>query len=200
VVVGVPVRLSEVVVLDAFAVTPVGSAPDAIVHLYGVQPPLALTTVEYAVPTVPLGSEVVVIATVPKHWVPSRSRREIREGFTAPCCRAYADSRQSQRFPDFCCLPPNCNEIRNILRKTRRFPDYRFVPCEAANGYTDVVGISGAVYFEETSVYSCLLSQLQNPEIGKRGNETSLAYSDFVSVLKVDIGILRHHFCQELRT
>jgi len=32
-VVGVPVRFNEVVVLDAFAVTPAGSAPDAIVHL-----------------------------------------------------------------------------------------------------------------------------------------------------------------------
>ena len=29
---------------------PAGSAPDAIVHLYGVHPPLALTTDEYAVP------------------------------------------------------------------------------------------------------------------------------------------------------
>jgi len=32
-VVGVPVRFSEVVVLDTFAVTPAGSAPDAIAHL-----------------------------------------------------------------------------------------------------------------------------------------------------------------------
>ena len=32
-VVGVPVRFSDVVVLDTFAVTPAGNAPDAIAHL-----------------------------------------------------------------------------------------------------------------------------------------------------------------------
>ena len=52
---------------------------------------LALTTAEYAVPTVPLGSEVVVIATEPKHCVPSRNRRENRGVFTPPCCLACAD-------------------------------------------------------------------------------------------------------------
>ena len=47
---------------------------------------LALTTAEYAVPAVPLGSEVVVIATVPKHRVPSRSRRrENKKDFTTQC-------------------------------------------------------------------------------------------------------------------
>lgn len=61
-IVGFPVRLTDVVLPDAVAVTPAGSAPDAIDHLYGVQPPLAATTAEYVVPTVPLGREVVVIA------------------------------------------------------------------------------------------------------------------------------------------
>ena len=31
--VGVPARFSDVVVLDTFALTPAGSAPDAIAHL-----------------------------------------------------------------------------------------------------------------------------------------------------------------------
>lgn len=45
-VVGVPVRSSDVVVLDTFAVIPTGSFPDAIAHLYGIQPSLAFITVE----------------------------------------------------------------------------------------------------------------------------------------------------------
>ena len=77
------------------------------------QPLLALTTAEYAVPTVPLGREVVVIATVAKHRVPSSSRRrENKQVFTTLCCRAYANSRQSQRFADSCCVLANCNQNR----------------------------------------------------------------------------------------
>jgi hypothetical protein len=60
--VGVPVRFNDVVVLEALATMPDGSAPEEITHLYGVQPPLALTAPEYGVPTVPLGREVVVMA------------------------------------------------------------------------------------------------------------------------------------------
>lgn len=95
---GVPARSSEVVVLDTFAVTPLGSAPDAIVHLYGVQPPLALMIAEYALPTVAPGSELVVMATVPKHCAPSASRRrEKSNDFTDPCCRRWGipDSHRS---------------------------------------------------------------------------------------------------------
>lgn len=92
VVVGVPVRFNDVVVLDALEMTPAGSFPDAMAHLYGVQPPLALTVAEYAVPLVPLAKEVVVMATLPKHRVPSRSRRrENRQDFTTPCCLGYRD-------------------------------------------------------------------------------------------------------------
>jgi hypothetical protein len=63
---GVPVRFSDVVALDALAVMPAGSVPDAIAHLYGVQPPLALIAAEYALPTVSLGREAVSIARPPE--------------------------------------------------------------------------------------------------------------------------------------
>ena len=49
--------------LDAFAVTPAGSAPETTLHLYGVHPPLALTAAEQALPTIPFGRFVVLIAT-----------------------------------------------------------------------------------------------------------------------------------------
>lgn len=45
-VVGVPLSVSEVVVFDGFAVTPAGREPEAIVHLYGVHPLLAVITAE----------------------------------------------------------------------------------------------------------------------------------------------------------
>jgi len=45
-VLGVPLRFKDVVVLDAFAATPAGSVPETMLHLYGVQPPLALTAAE----------------------------------------------------------------------------------------------------------------------------------------------------------
>jgi hypothetical protein len=38
-----------------------GKAPDATVHEYGALPPVAVSAVEYAVPTVPLGGAVVLI-------------------------------------------------------------------------------------------------------------------------------------------
>ena len=83
---------------------------------------------EYALPTVPLGREVVVMATVPKHRVPRRSSRGSMQVSTTLCCRACADSRQSQRFADFCFVLFNGNEIGKIHPKTQRFPHYRFVP------------------------------------------------------------------------
>jgi hypothetical protein len=43
---------------------PAGKAPDAIVQEYGVVPLLAVSVDEYAVPTVPLGNEVVLIVSV----------------------------------------------------------------------------------------------------------------------------------------
>jgi hypothetical protein len=67
---------------------PAGSVPDAIAHLYGVQPPLAFIAAEYAAPTVSLGRAVVVIATAPKHRAPSSKIRENSQGFISPCCQA----------------------------------------------------------------------------------------------------------------
>jgi hypothetical protein len=40
---------------------PAGSEPDVIAHVYGAIPPAPVSVAEYAVPTVPLGSDVVVI-------------------------------------------------------------------------------------------------------------------------------------------
>ena len=60
-VVGVPVRPSDVVELDAFALMPAGNVPDAIAHLYGVHPPIALIAAVYASRTVPFGRPFVVI-------------------------------------------------------------------------------------------------------------------------------------------
>ena len=50
--------------LAAFSVSGLGSDPDVILQLYGVVPPLAANDCEYAVPAVPPGSELVVIASV----------------------------------------------------------------------------------------------------------------------------------------
>ena len=57
--VGVP----EIVPLEAFNVSPPGSAPELMLQLYGVVPPLAASVVEYAVPLCPPGTELVVICT-----------------------------------------------------------------------------------------------------------------------------------------
>ena len=88
---GVPVRFSEVVELDGFAVIPAGRLPETMDHAYGVQPPLALMTPEYSVPTVPFGRVVVVMTTSePKHCVVNKnSNREGRQSFITPCCRDY---------------------------------------------------------------------------------------------------------------
>jgi hypothetical protein len=56
--VGVPLIVPFVLKLR-----PAGRVPDANVHEYGSVPPDALSVVEYAVPTVPLGNEVEVIAS-----------------------------------------------------------------------------------------------------------------------------------------
>ena len=56
--------MSESVVLEGFIVTPAGSWPDVRAQEYGVHPPLASITAEYAVLTVPLGRLVVVIETL----------------------------------------------------------------------------------------------------------------------------------------
>jgi hypothetical protein len=42
-------------------VKPAGRAPELMLQVYGVVPPLAARVVEYAVPTWPEGTEVVVI-------------------------------------------------------------------------------------------------------------------------------------------
>ena len=56
VVVGVP----EITPVDATRLNPVGNEPELIDQVYGAVPPLACSVVEYAVPTVPLGNDVVV--------------------------------------------------------------------------------------------------------------------------------------------
>ena len=48
---GVP----EITPVDAFSERPLGSEPDRIANVYGATPPLAISAVEYAVPTVPAG-------------------------------------------------------------------------------------------------------------------------------------------------
>ena len=58
--VGVPLRAP----VEAFNVTPVGSAPTVMFQVYGVVPPEAASVAEYAVPTVPPGNELVVMASV----------------------------------------------------------------------------------------------------------------------------------------
>jgi hypothetical protein len=58
VVVGVPETTPLLV-----RVKPVGSAPDATLHVYGVFPPAALRVTEYAVSSFPAASEVVVISS-----------------------------------------------------------------------------------------------------------------------------------------
>jgi hypothetical protein len=55
--VGVP----EIIPLDAARVSPAGRLPETD-HVYGEAPPVACSTVEYEVPTVPEGSDVVAIA------------------------------------------------------------------------------------------------------------------------------------------
>jgi hypothetical protein len=57
--VGVPV----IVPLDAASVRPAGSAPELMLQLYGVVPPVAPSVVEYAVLTRPDGTELVVICS-----------------------------------------------------------------------------------------------------------------------------------------
>ena len=46
--------------VEALRLNPAGKAPALTLQLYGVVPPLACTVVEYAVPLVPPGSDVVV--------------------------------------------------------------------------------------------------------------------------------------------
>jgi hypothetical protein len=56
--VGVP----EIVPLAAASVRPAGNAPELMLQLYGVVPPLACNVVVYAVPTVPPGSDAAVVS------------------------------------------------------------------------------------------------------------------------------------------
>jgi len=56
---GVPVICPD----EAFSVRPAGSVPDVRVHVHGVGPPVAASVCEYATPTLPLLSVVVVIAS-----------------------------------------------------------------------------------------------------------------------------------------
>jgi len=57
--VGVPL-----IVPPLLKVRPAGNAPEVTVHEYGVVPPVAARVNEYAVPTIPFGTEAVVIVSV----------------------------------------------------------------------------------------------------------------------------------------
>lgn len=59
-VVGVP----EIVPVLGLSVKPAGKAPDAIDHVYGSVPPVAAIVVEYALPVIPVGTDVVVMVSV----------------------------------------------------------------------------------------------------------------------------------------
>ena len=54
------VDVPEMAPVDATRLSPAGSVPALTLQLYGVVPPLACSVVEYAVPAVPLGKDVVV--------------------------------------------------------------------------------------------------------------------------------------------
>ncbi len=56
---GVP----EITPVPAASESPPGNAPLAMAHLYAVVPPVAVSVVEYAVPIVPAGKVVVVMAS-----------------------------------------------------------------------------------------------------------------------------------------
>lgn len=58
----VPVGVPEMIPVEAPSAKPAGKLPEAIDHVYAGVPPLACNCVEYAVPVVPEGSEVVAIA------------------------------------------------------------------------------------------------------------------------------------------
>ena len=81
--VGVPLSFSDLLLPEGVAVMPGGKAPDEIVHLNGVQPPLACTVAEYAVPTVPFGRVVLVMRTDAKHGIERSKRRAGAESFMA---------------------------------------------------------------------------------------------------------------------
>jgi hypothetical protein len=64
-----PVGVPLINPVDAFSVKGLGSVPEVIVHAYGPVPPLAAKDCEYAVPTSPLGSDVVVVDKVGDAWL-----------------------------------------------------------------------------------------------------------------------------------
>ena len=61
----VAVGVPEMIPVEAPSVNPAGRLPEATDHVYDGVPPLACSCVEYAVPSVPEGSEEVVIARDP---------------------------------------------------------------------------------------------------------------------------------------
>jgi hypothetical protein len=56
------VGLPEIIPVDAARLSPDGSVPEVIVHLYGLVPPVALSVVLYAWLGTPAGSDVVPMA------------------------------------------------------------------------------------------------------------------------------------------
>jgi hypothetical protein len=98
--VGTPLRTSDVVVLDAFAVIPAGNVPETTLHLYGVQPPVAYTAAEYDLLKVPLGRLVVVMPTDAKHRQASVRTRQSRGSLIPPCSRQVKNLGRSRKFPD----------------------------------------------------------------------------------------------------
>jgi len=67
--VGVPV----IAPVEVFSDKPVGKVPLVRDHVYGVVPPVAARVALYALPAWPLGSDVVVIASVPEEVVTVRN-------------------------------------------------------------------------------------------------------------------------------
>jgi hypothetical protein len=99
----VPLRLNEVVLVEVFAVTPTGKAPDASAHLYGVQPLLAVMAAEYAVWTVPLGTLAVLIVIVEakQGHTTASNKQPSHLGFMAHAGSETCPVNRWQRFQDF---------------------------------------------------------------------------------------------------
>jgi hypothetical protein len=98
--VGIPLRSSDVVVLEGLEMIPVGNVPETTLHLYGAQPPVALTLAEYDFLKVPLGRLVVVMSTDAKHRHASVRTRQSRGTLIPPCSRHIRNLGRSQGFQD----------------------------------------------------------------------------------------------------
>ena len=111
--VGVPLSFNDLLLPEGVAVMPAGKAPDEIAHLYGVQPPLACTVAEYAVPTVPLGKVVLLMLTDAKQGTERSRRRAGPESFMAPC---WPERKSSDRPSSLQMKVLNCFAYGGLLR------------------------------------------------------------------------------------